>query len=358
MIGMYGTITQYMGTAYTGAGISHKYDKLIASASQTFFLKCPPTNAISNVLNEATTHYLKRGYDVDRFMDPVQPDKTDAIYVKGPNLLILQASHPVALEPADIGGKHKVISFYDVYDEARLVEQNGVIVEKLAESGIALGKALKSLAEAKNIHDDWEQVNIKRMLWEVHEDKIASLKEELFGTIKLNKEATVSHRLIGSLTSGGAQDFIPSITKRLERRILIKGLPGTGKSTLMKALGSEAEKRGFDVQYGWCGLDPAGVDLVLFPELSVCLLDATNPHVYGVEHPGDELLDLVQMCEEDAEAEKEISVIHEAYTEKMLDAAGYMQSYAQAENSMKATMDTAIIQPIFEKKSRILLELT
>ena len=97
---------------------------------------------------------------------------------------------------------------------------------------------------------------------------------------------------------------------------------------------------------------------LLFPELSVCLLDATNPHVYDVEHPGDELLDLVHMCEEDAEAEKEISVIHEAYTEKMLDAAGYMQSYAQAENSMKATMDTAIIQPVFEKKSKILLELT
>ena len=36
---MYGTVTQYMGTAYTGAGISHKYDKLIASASQTIFLE-------------------------------------------------------------------------------------------------------------------------------------------------------------------------------------------------------------------------------------------------------------------------------------------------------------------------------
>ena len=79
-----------MGTAYTGAGISHKYDKLIASASQTFFLKCPPTNAISNVLNEAAAHYVKRGYDIDRFMDPVQPDKTDAIYVKGPNVLFFK----------------------------------------------------------------------------------------------------------------------------------------------------------------------------------------------------------------------------------------------------------------------------
>ena len=71
-------------------------------------------------------------------------------YVKGPNLLILQASHPVALEPADIGGKHKVISFYDIYDEAKLREQNGVIVEKLTEVGeLHLRKALQSLAEAK-----------------------------------------------------------------------------------------------------------------------------------------------------------------------------------------------------------------
>lgn len=355
---MNGTITQYMGTAYTGAGITHKYDNLITAASQTIFLKCPPTNAISTVLNEAAAHYVKQGYNVDRFMDPVQPDKTDAIYIKGPDVLILQASHPIALEPADIGGKHKVISFYDVYDEVKLREQNASIVKLVEESGNALKKALKSLEDAKGIHDDWESVNIKRMMWDVHVNQIEALKEELFGTIKLNKETAISHRLIGSLTSGGAQDFISSITKRIVRRILIKGLPGTGKSTLMKSLGAEAEKRGFDVQYGWCGLDPAGVDLVLFPELSVCLIDATVPHVYDLERPGDELLDLVRMCEEDAGAEEEISVIREAYAEKILDATGYMQSYAQAENSMKVLMDSAIITSVFEKKTNTLLNLT
>lgn len=355
---MYGTITQYMGTAYTGCGISHKYDTLIASASETLFLKCPPTNMLSTVLHETAINYVKRGFDVDKFMDPVQPEKTDAIFVKGPNLFFIQASHPVALEPAEIGGRHRVISFYDVYDEKKLSERNGLIVESLTEAEVALRKALESLATAKEIHDDWEVLNIKRMMWEQHESLIESLKEELFGTIKLNKKAIVSHRLIGSLTSGGAQDFIPSITKRLERRILIKGLPGTGKSTLMKSIGTEAEKRGFDVLYGWCGLDPNGVDLVQIPELSVCILDATQPHVYDVERPGDELLDLVSMCVKDDEAEKEIELIHERYKEKMLDATGYMQAYAQAENRMKVTMDSAIKQSVFESKSKVLLELS
>lgn len=353
---MFGTITEYMGTAYTGLGITHKYEQLIAAAQETIFLKCPPTNALSDVLNETAMQFVKRGFDVDRFMDPVQPDKTDAVFVKEANIFYIQASHPIPLEPADIGGRHKVISYYDVYDEKKLRELNRMIVEKLTMAETSLKKALQSLHHAKKIHDDWEKVNIERMMWPQHETLIQSLKEELFGRIYLNKPSTVSHRLIGSLTSSGAQDFIPSITKPVERRLLIKGLPGTGKSTLMKAVGAEAEQRGFDVLYGWCGLDPAGVDLVQIPELSICIFDATKPHVYDPERQGDEILDLVHMCEENEEAEEQIKTIQEAYTEAILDATGYMQAFAQSENSVKATMDTAIAPSAFEQKSQKLLE--
>ena len=176
--------------------------------------------------------------------------------------------------------------------------------------------------------------------------------------MKLNKNALVSHRLIGSMTSGGAHDFIPSITSRAKRRYLIKGLPGTGKSTLMKALGSEAEKRGLDVLYGWCRLDPSGIDLVMFPELSVCFFGTTKPHEYNPERPGDEILDLVHMCADDSAADEKIESISTTYREKILDAQGYMQSYAQAENLMKVTMDSAIISTVFERKSKILLEMS
>jgi len=353
---MYGTVTEYMGTAYTGRGITHKYDELIASASETVFIKCPPTTAISNLLNKTGMHYIKRGFDIDKFMNPVHYEKTDAVFVKGPNILYLQASHPVALEPTDIGGKHRVVSFYDMYTEEKLRDQNKYIVGKFAEAEKTLVKALKALSEALAIHDDWEVVNISRMMWALHEELIDSLKEELFGSIILNKESTVSHRLIGSLSSSGARDFIPSISRNLERRILIKGLPGTGKSTLMKALGEEGEKRGFDVLYGWCGLDPNGVDLISFPELSICLIDATAPHAYDPEKPGDELLDLVHMCAEEDSVEEKIAAFQTAYQEKVLDAIGYMQSYSQAEDELKIAMDSAIKEDVFERKAEQLIK--
>lgn len=354
---MYGTVTSYMGTAYTGLGISHKYNEVISSAEQTIFLKSPPTTAISKLLTATGMHYVKRGFDIEKFMNPAQPDQTDAVFVNGLNLFFIQASHPIALEPSDIGGRHRVISFYDMYDENKLREANEVIAEKLEVSEKALGKSLSALADAKNIHDEWEAVNIKRMIWTQHEELIETLKEELFGNITLNKESVVSHRLIGSLTSSGAHDYIPSITSRINHRMLIKGLPGTGKSTLMKALGKEAQKRGLDVLYGWCGLDPEGVDLVQFPELSVCLFDATQPHDYDIEKEGDVLVDLVKMCDKPEEVEAEIALISTAYREKILDATGYMQAFTQAEKIVKIKMDSAIKDTVFQEKSEGLIDL-
>lgn len=357
MVGIYGTITEYMGTAYTGNGVAHKYTELMQEANKTIFLKCPPTHALSQVLNDIAMHFVKRGHDVDRFMNPGHADQTDAIYVKGLSVLILQASHPISFEPTDLGGRHKVFCFYDVYHEEQLVECNKDVGVKLEEAQNCFAKALEALKDAKGVHDEWERVNIQRMDWKQHEQLTQSIKEELFGLMQLHKPSNVSHRIIGSLSSGGAHDFIPSITKRMKRRMLIKGLPGTGKSTMMRALGEEAERRGFDVLYGWCGLDPASIDLILFPELSVCMFDATKPHAYDPDNPRDELVDLVPMCRKDEQAEKAIEEISERYRHRIQDAAGYMQSHVQAKNSVKILMDRALDVEAFEKKLQELYRL-
>ncbi|MGN7408247.1 hypothetical protein [Sporosarcina sp. SAFN-010] len=354
---MNGKLTESMGTAYTGGGLSHKYEHLIQQATTTVFIKSPPTFALSSILNELAVYYVKRGYDVDRFRSPLHVEKTDGIYVKGPELFYIAASYPVPLEPTDLGGKHRVVSFYDVYDETKLRANNPQIAGHLEEAATYLEKALAALTEAKAIHDEWENVNIRRMDWQAHEAKIQSLASELFGTLDLRKDSAVSHRIIGSLSSKGAHDFLPSITKSLKRRILIKALPGTGKSTMMKALGEEAEKRGIDVLYGWCGLDTGSIDLVQFPELSVCLFDATEPHVYEAEREGDEILDLVAMCAPSEKAEQEIDEIRPRYKETIANAAGYMQSYARLTSLIDAGMDSALDQKAFHGKAEMLTEL-
>lgn len=64
-----------------------------------------------------------------------------------------------------------------------------------------------------------------------------------------------------------------------DRLYLIKGGPGCGKSTFMKALAARAEERGYSVEYILCSGDPDSLDGVYIPELRLGFADATAPHV-------------------------------------------------------------------------------
>ena len=74
--------------------------------------------------------------------------------------------------------------------------------------------------------------------------------------------------------------------ERLRRLYILKGGPGTGKSTLMGNIGFVAESMGYDVEYIACSADPHSLDGVLIPALSVAVLDGTAPHVTEPVYPG------------------------------------------------------------------------
>ena len=60
---------------------------------------------------------------------------------------------------------------------------------------------------------------------------------------------------------------------------LIKSGPGTGKSSLMRRVYERLTALSIDAEAICCSSDPSSLDGVVFPELKMCLLDATAPHV-------------------------------------------------------------------------------
>lgn len=67
---------------------------------------------------------------------------------------------------------------------------------------------------------------------------------------------------------------------------IIKGGPGTGKSTLMKRLCSEAQKQGITCELIYCSSDPSSLDGVILPELKSAIFDGTAPHIMEPVYPG------------------------------------------------------------------------
>ena len=60
---------------------------------------------------------------------------------------------------------------------------------------------------------------------------------------------------------------------------IIKGGPGTGKSSFMRKIARAAEEKGMDVEYVLCSGDPDSLDGIYIPSLKTGWVDGTAPHV-------------------------------------------------------------------------------
>ncbi len=70
------------------------------------------------------------------------------------------------------------------------------------------------------------------------------------------------------------------------RTFLIKGGPGTGKSSFMKHFAYHADRRSETVILCPCSSDPRSLDGVILPAKKIILLDATAPHTVEPQAPG------------------------------------------------------------------------
>lgn len=79
-----------------------------------------------------------------------------------------------------------------------------------------------------------------------------------------------------------------------ERIYLIKGGPGTGKSTFMKKIGTYFLDKHENVEYMWCSSDPDSLDGVVLKNRRIAFIDGTAPHMIDPKFPGavDEIIDL------------------------------------------------------------------
>ncbi len=101
----------------------------------------------------------------------------------------------------------------------------------------------------------------------------------------MKKRPIIPEYFAGSFTGEGFTNFLPDATKGAEKIYIIKGTPGSGKSTLMKKIASAAEDVGESVERIYCSSDPFSLDGVVIPSLSFVIVDGTSPHVMESSYP-------------------------------------------------------------------------
>ncbi|HAA90529.1 MAG TPA: hypothetical protein DCE07_08200 [Peptococcaceae bacterium] len=166
----------------------------------------------------------------------------------------------------------------------------------------------------------------------------------------------------GGNTCLGFYSFYDNIIDEDAKRVFIlKGGPGTGKSTLMQQVAEEMQKKGYDLEFHWCSSDPDSLDAVVIPELKVALIDGTAPHMTDPRYPGavEEIINLGDCWDEKKlkAHRQEIILLVRKNQEFFATAYSNLRMAKTALDEEKALYDAkAVDEKAFISKSGELLE--
>ncbi len=145
----------------------------------------------------------------------------------------------------------------------------------------------------------------------------------------------IGESFLGVNSESGFASFYRDFVEGRDRVYVIKGGPGTGKSTLMRKVAQAACDKGYDVELLHCSSDPESLDAVHIIQTNTCILDGTPPHVIEPPLPGavGRLVDLYQFWDHEkltvqtAQIKKTNQIIHNLYSRiyLYLGAAGRLQ---------------------------------
>ena len=147
-----------------------------------------------------------------------------------------------------------------------------------------------------------------------------------------------------SNSSEGFKSYYREVFDRAERLYVIKGGPGTGKSSLMKRIAAEGEREGFEVEYYYCSSDPSSLDGILMSANGdvIGMVDGTAPHVWEPTYSGakDEIVNLGEFWDSGALREQKNEIF--SLSNKKSAAFKRAYSYLRSCGNLRAVTDSLL----------------
>lgn len=136
------------------------------------------------------------------------------------------------------------------------------------------------------------------------------------------------------------------LNARFDDLLIIKGGPGCGKSSFMRAVAKELTAAGLKPVYVNCSGDPDSLDGALFPEIKAGLVDGTSPHVLEPTYTAaaERYLDLTRFYDvAAAKAVRADVVAHsDAYRAAYADAYHVLRAASALEAERRAAVHAAM----------------
>ncbi|VEF46390.1 putative nucleotide kinase [Bacillus freudenreichii] len=351
---MSGYVLRYFAGGNTAKGFSHLYDSNLRGLDRVFILSGKSALEKKSLIHRVMNEWSGKSLQLEALHSPNDPDSLEGLIIRDLGFGIIDGDSPREIGKEFVGDRWETIDLdvMALYSIASRTKQE--ITRLTAERDHAFNQAYRSYAAGLRVHDKWEKLYIEQMDFQKADRVADRLLKQLFLKNASGKNRTTRRRFLGAATPKGPVDFVDNITSGLTRRFFLKGRAGTGKSTILKKVVLEAEKRGYDLEIYHCGFDPASLDMVIVRELGWAVFDSTQPHEYFPSRKGDEVIDMYELTVAPGTDElfaNEIAEIERQYREQMKAGRVYLaeakQINDQLESIYQENMDHARMDEIY-----------
>lgn len=277
---MKGKLREFFPGGNTSLGFYSFYDFIIEpEATRVFCIKGGPGVGKSTFMKIIGKEMLDRGYDVEFHHCSSDASSIDGVVIPVLKIALVDGTTPHIVDPKYPGVVDEIIYLGDFWNEEGLKADKDEILTITKRYKRMFTIAYCSLKESKIIHEEWESYITEAMDFAPINKITRYVFKEVFSDAEPDFTRTgESRHLFGSaITPEGPVNLLESILIDVGNVYVLKGEPGTGKSTFMEKMSASAKQIGLDVEAYHCPLDPTKLDFLVIPALKVAFLNDTEP---------------------------------------------------------------------------------
>lgn len=351
-------INNYFPGGNTAIGFYSFYQYLPYKTDKTFILKGGPGTGKSTLMKKIGYEMTDHGYDIEFHWCSSDNNSLDGVVIPALRAAVHDGTAPHLIDPINPGAVEEIVNLGEFWDSEHLFKHRQEIIRTNQLIKDNFEKVYRYLKAASIICNEWESYYIERLDITRVNQKTAALTSQLLGEKSFTASTRERHLFASAITPGGYVNHFENLTSDLDQRYLIKGQPGTGKSTLIKKVGDALFHNGYEIIYFHSALNPEKIEGIIVPEKKLSIVNAAPPHNFKATKDGDQIIDMNSCVNMAAvrQFSEEIKKVENLFQQIMNQAYLYLKEAKSAHDQLEEFYVAAMDFNGVEAKRRFLIK--
>lgn len=307
----------------TAEGFRSFYNHIIGQdAERVIVIKGGPGVGKSTFMKRIADHIASLGQSVDFFHCSSDPGSLDGVVFPQIGVALIDGTAPHIVDPRFPGAVDEILYLGDYWNESAIRAARNDIVACTKNISRLFQRAYRFLRTAGDVLDDWSEANAEALMAGVANRMAWSVVDQITGdTPVANCPGAERHLFASAITPDGFVNYLDTVVSGCDRKYIVRGGPGSGKSTLISRVAARAVECGMDVELFHCSLNPASLEHLVIPSIGTAIVTSVEPHEWTASPDAaihDVIIDMEQ-CLDPATVRRNQDIIE--YDRKLMHEA-------------------------------------